>query len=67
MLSRGARLSIGGRTVLVASLVDILKSKRAANRPRDLAVLDVLEKTLEASGKKARHTSRKARNDAPGK
>jgi len=30
-----------------AWLADIIRSKRAAGRPRDLAVLDVLEKTLE--------------------
>jgi hypothetical protein len=30
----------------VAALADIIKSKRAAGRARDLAVLDVLEKTL---------------------
>lgn len=31
----------------VASLPDIIRSKRAAGRPRDLAVLDLLEKTRE--------------------
>jgi len=31
----------------VASLADIIKSKRAAGRPQDLAVLRLLEKTLE--------------------
>ena len=30
----------------VAALANIVKSKRAAGRARDLAVLDVLEKTL---------------------
>jgi hypothetical protein len=33
--------------VLVASLADIIKSKKAARRPRDLAVLAVLEKAYE--------------------
>ena len=34
-------------TIRVASLEDIIRSKRAARRPRDLAVLDILEKSLE--------------------
>ena len=33
--------------ILVASLPDIIRSKRAANRPRDRAVLEILEKALE--------------------
>lgn len=36
---------------LVASLRDIIKSKRAAGRPQDLAVLPVLERTLDAKEK----------------
>lgn len=35
--------------ILVASLPDIIRSKKAANRPRDRAVLEILEKTLEES------------------
>jgi hypothetical protein len=31
----------------VAALADIIKSKKAARRPRDLAVLEVLEKAHE--------------------
>jgi hypothetical protein len=41
----------------VASLPDIIKSKRAARRPRNLAVLDVLEKALE---EKKRRTAKLA-------
>ena len=37
----------GGTRILVAGLADIIKSKKAAGRPRDLAVLPVLEKVLE--------------------
>ena len=44
---RAARVEIAGVPILVASLSDIVRSKRAANRPRDRAVLDVLEKSLE--------------------
>lgn len=42
---RATAVNLGGPTLLVASLSDIIKSKRAAGRPRDLAVLEVLEKT----------------------
>jgi hypothetical protein len=40
---RATRLELGGAVLLVASLDDIIRSKRAARRPRDLAVLDTLE------------------------
>ena len=45
--SRAESIDLGGTTILVASLPDIIRSKRAARRPRDLAVLEVLEKALE--------------------
>jgi predicted nucleotidyltransferase len=38
---RSTQMAIDGEAVLVAALDDIIKSKRAAKRPRDLAVLDV--------------------------
>ena len=44
---RAMPVPFGGSRILVAALADIIKSKRAAGRPRDLAVLEVLEKTLE--------------------
>jgi hypothetical protein len=48
--SRSTRVPFGSATVSVASLADIIKSKKAAGRPKDLAVLYVLEKSLaEAS------------------
>jgi len=49
---RAARVPIGAVAVLAAPLADIIKSKKAAGRPRDLAVLEILEKTLEET---ARH------------
>jgi predicted nucleotidyltransferase len=44
--SRAAELELAGEKITVAALVDIIASKRSADRPRDRAVLDVLEKTL---------------------
>ena len=43
-----------GRQLLVAALGDILRSKRAANRPRDRAVLDILQKTIDEKEAKDR-------------
>lgn len=44
--SRAERLKLGSTELQVAALEDIIKSKAAAARPRDLAVLPVLETTL---------------------
>lgn len=49
--SRATRMEIGGASILVAALDDIIRSKRAARRPRDLAVLGILEKTREEATK----------------
>lgn len=46
--SRAESRNVGGFTVLVASLDDIIKSKKAAGRERDRAVIPILEKTLRA-------------------
>jgi len=40
-------IEVGGAKLLVASLADVVRSKEAASRPRDLAVLDILKKTLD--------------------
>jgi predicted nucleotidyltransferase len=45
--SRASRLDLGGHTLLVADLADVIRSKRAADRPRDRAVLDILERALD--------------------
>lgn len=44
--SRATRVTFGGCSILVADLRDVVRSKRAAGRPRDLAVLDLLEQVL---------------------
>lgn len=43
--SRAMSIELGGHSILVASLDDIIRSKRAAGRPRDRAVLELLERT----------------------
>jgi hypothetical protein len=54
--ARAVAMEIESVTVLVAALADIIKSKRAARRPRDLAVLDILEKALEETTKQKKET-----------
>jgi predicted nucleotidyltransferase len=44
--SRSLSVTVAGCELRLASMPDIITSKRAANRPRDRAVLEVLEKTL---------------------
>jgi predicted nucleotidyltransferase len=43
--SRAHKIELGGHNLWVADLADIIASKRAAGRPRDRAVLDLLERT----------------------
>jgi predicted nucleotidyltransferase len=49
--SRAEKIELSGCPLWVAHLADIIASKRAAARPRDKAVLDVLEKTLREKTK----------------
>ena len=64
--SRSTEIEVGGQELHVASLADIVASKRAANRPRDLAVLAILENALdENSGKE--HEEKAARPAKPGR
>ncbi len=48
---RASVIDIEGTPILVASLADVIRRKKAARRPRDLAVLEILERALEASTK----------------
>lgn len=51
--ARATAITIGGVSIHVASLADVIKSKRAAGRPRDKAVLEILERAhAEASSAK---------------
>ncbi len=54
--SRSEPVYFGQHSVLVASLPDIIKSKKAAHRQKDLAVLKILEKTLQEKEKHAPKT-----------
>jgi hypothetical protein len=51
--SRAERIALRGHGLWVADLSDIIASKRAAGRPRDRAVLDILEITLREKNKKS--------------
>jgi hypothetical protein len=44
--SRCARVPVGRRVALVASLPDVIASKEATGRPKDLAQLPILRETL---------------------
>src|SRR5262245_8718651 len=44
--SRAEKIQLAGHHLWVASLADVIASKRAAGRTRDRAVLEILEKTL---------------------
>ena len=47
ILDRAVELDLAGHAVRVLALEDLVRTKRAAGRPKDLAVLPVLEATLE--------------------
>jgi predicted nucleotidyltransferase len=49
--SRSTTVEFGEHELKIASLSDIIKSKRATGRDRDLAVLDILERTLNEQEK----------------
>lgn len=49
--ANAARVEFGGAALLVASLRDVIRSKEAAGRPQDKAVLQILRKTLREKEK----------------
>jgi predicted nucleotidyltransferase len=61
---RASVVDIDGTTLAVASLADIIRSKRAAGRPRDVAVTEVLERAHAAQ--QARASSSATPNRAGG-
>jgi hypothetical protein len=62
--SRASRLTLENAPLMVASLADIIASKQAAARPRDLAVMEVLQRTLHEHEKL--RTSQKPPSDKAG-
>ena len=56
---RASLIDVGGTVLRVASLADIIRSKRAAGRPRDLAVLEVLEAAHEEAAQPSTSTRRR--------
>ncbi len=56
---RASVIQVGGQSLAVAALEDIIRSKRAARRPSDLAVLPILEKALEQASKPPREARRR--------
>ena len=59
--SRAQHIEIGGSKVWLASLEDIITSKKAAGRKRDKAVLEILEKTMHEQ-RAAKKSSEQARS-----
>jgi hypothetical protein len=55
---RATRVNFDDHHLIVASLADIIKSKKTAGRPKDLAVMYVLESTLAEA---ANHSNDEAR------
>jgi hypothetical protein len=49
---RATAVRFGDATLLVAALDDVVRSKRAAGRPRDRAALPVLEATLREQARR---------------
>ena len=47
IVGRAVEMDVAGHTVKVLALPDLIRTKRAAGRPKDLAVLPVLEATLQ--------------------
>lgn len=48
---RACRVSFGEHSLLVADLRDVIRSKKALGRPKDAAVLAILEQTLDEKEK----------------
>jgi hypothetical protein len=52
--SRATEVYFGVAAIRVADLKDIIRSKRALGRPKDLAVIEILEKTQDEKEKRSK-------------
>jgi len=52
--SRATDVRFGAHEIVVASLQDVLASKRAANRPKDKGVLELLQGTLDEQSRQTK-------------
>jgi predicted nucleotidyltransferase len=55
---RATKVDFGGAPLMVASLADIIKSKKAAGRPQDIAALPILEESLAEKALDEERTTR---------
>ncbi|MFO0759853.1 MAG: hypothetical protein U0359_25435 [Byssovorax sp.] len=55
--SRASQVDLGGAPLLAADLADIIRSKRGAGRPRDLAVLSVRRRRSMKNASKAKRAN----------
>jgi len=62
---RATTVEMTGAPLRIASLADIIKSKRAAGRPRDLAVLEILELAREEEARQPARAPRRRRPRKP--
>src|SRR5262245_48617775 len=49
--SRASQVAFGSHQLWIADLKDVIRSKRALGRPKDLASLDILERTQDEKAK----------------
>jgi predicted nucleotidyltransferase len=47
IIGRAVDMELAGQSIKVLALEDLIRTKRAAGRPKDLAVLPMLEATLQ--------------------
>lgn len=63
--SDAVEVEFEGYKLKVADLEKIIRSKRALGRPRDKAVIDILEKTLIEKNKKQKKTAKSSKKRKP--
>ena len=56
--SRAQLVALGDEKLMVAALADVIRSKQAANRPKDRAVLPILRDTLAVRKRMVRPSAR---------